>query len=162
GYSLGNDIGVSKKAADEYIKKYLATYPKIAAYLENVKAQAKIDGYVTTMYGRRRYIPELQSSKKQLVSFGERVAMNTPIQGAAADIIKKAMVDTSKALEAEGMKASIILQIHDELIIECPSHEAEKAKTLLVHCMENAFQLKAPLIADAHIGKNWFDAKNEQ
>lgn len=161
GYSLANDIGVSKKRADEYISNYLQTYPGIANYLERVKAQAKQDGYVTTLYGRRRYIPELSSGKKSIVSFGERVAMNTPIQGTAADIMKKAMVDTAKELERRGLGAAIIMQIHDELIVEAPETEAAEATLVLMECMEKAFSLSVPLTVDAHSGKNWFMAKND-
>jgi len=158
-YALGQDIGMSKRQAGEYIKSYLNTYPKIRDYLERVKAQAKEDGYVTTMFGRRRYIPELKSSKKTLIAFGERVAMNTPIQGSAADIIKIAMINAEKALEDAGLDARIILQVHDELIVESSEKDAPKAEKLLTEAMENAASLNVPLTADSGRGKTWYEAK---
>ncbi|MBO4794708.1 MAG: DNA polymerase I, partial [Clostridia bacterium] len=158
-YSLGQDIGMTKKQAGEYIKNYLDTYPDIRDYLERVKAQAHEDGYVTTMFGRRRYIPELRSSKKTLVAFGERVAMNTPIQGTAADIIKIAMINAEKALEEASLDARIIMQVHDELIVESAEKESARAKEILTSCMENAVRLDVPLTADAGTGKTWYDAK---
>ena len=158
-YSLGQDIGMTKKQAGEYIKNYLDTYPDIRDYLERVKAQAKADGYVTTMFGRRRYIPELKSSKKTLVAFGERVAMNTPIQGSAADIIKIAMIKAERALDEAKLDARIIMQVHDELIVECSEKDAPRAQAMLKECMETAVRLDVPLIADAGSGKTWYDAK---
>ena len=128
-------------------------------YLDNTVKKAKEDGFVSTLFGRRRYIPELAAKNKNLVAFGERVAMNTPIQGTAADIIKKAMVETDAALKAAGMKARLILQIHDELIVEAPEEEAEAALALLKEKMENTVKLLVPLVADANLGKSWFDAK---
>ena len=127
--------------------------------MDAVKAGARRDGYVTTLFGRRRYIPELHSKRKQLEAFGERVAMNTPIQGTAADIIKKAMIDTAKALRENGMQSRLILQIHDELIVESPQAETERAAALLQTCMERAFTLRVPLVAETHVGKTWYDAK---
>ena len=160
-YALGQDTGMTKKQAGEYIKSYLNTYPDIRDYLERVKAQAKEDGYVTTMFGRRRYIPELRSSKKTLVAFGERVAMNTPIQGAAADIIKIAMVNAEKALEEARLDARIILQVHDELIVEASEKDAERAEKLLIQAMENAASLLVPLTTDSGRGRTWYEAKEE-
>ena len=154
-FGLAKDIGVSKREADEYIKHYMAAYPAISEYLKNVVDDAKRDGYVSTIYGRRRYIPEINSSKKMLVSFAERVARNTPIQGAAADIIKKAMVDTAKALQNAGLRSRLILQIHDELIVEAPENEKEQAAAILRSCMENAFPLDVPLTVDMTEGKSW-------
>jgi len=160
-FSLADDIGVTRKEADEYIKTYFARYPKIKEYLDNCKEQAKDTGYVTTLFGRRRYVPELRSPKATVRAFGERVAMNTPIQGTAADIIKIAMVKTEKALEDSGIDARLILQVHDELIVEAAEKDAEKAKEILVSCMESACNLAVPMSVDAHIGKNWFEAKGE-
>jgi len=154
-FGLSKDIGVTKREADEYIKHYMSAYPAIKKYLSDVVEAAKRDGYVSTIYGRRRYIPEINSSKKMMVSFAERVARNTPIQGAAADIIKKAMVDTSKALKAAGLKSRLILQIHDELIVEAPEAEKEQAAEILRSCMENAFPLDVPLTVDLKMGKSW-------
>lgn len=158
-FSLAEDIGVSRKEAQNYIDAYFRKYPEIKNYLDKTVDEAKRQGYVSTLFERRRYIPELAAKNKNLVAFGERVAMNTPIQGTAADIIKKAMVDTDEALKAAGMKARLILQIHDELIVEAPVDEAEKAAAILKDKMENTVKLLVPLVADAHIGKSWFDAK---
>lgn len=160
-FSLADDIGVSFKEADEYIKTYFARYPKIKEYLDSCKETAKENGYVSTLFGRRRYIPELRSPKANLRAFGERVAMNSPIQGTAADIIKIAMVKTEKALAESGLDAQLILQIHDELIVEASEKDAEKVKDILVSCMESACDMAVPLSVDAHIGKTWFDAKGE-
>lgn len=154
-FGLAKDIGVSKREADEYIKHYMAAYPAISEYLKNVVTDAKRDGYVSTIYGRRRYIPEINSSKKMLVSFAERVARNTPIQGAAADIIKKAMVDTAETLKKAGLRSRLILQIHDELIVEAPENEKKQAAQILKSCMENAFPLDVPLTVDMTEGKSW-------
>ncbi len=154
-FGLAKDLGVSRKEADEYIRHYMAAYPQIEEYLNQVVEEAKENGFVSTIYGRRRYVPEINSSKKTVVSFAQRVARNTPIQGAAADIIKKAMVDTSNALKQAGLKSKLILQIHDELIIEAPENEAEQAKQILQSCMENAFKLSVPLTVDIAVGKSW-------
>ncbi|MBQ7048839.1 MAG: DNA polymerase I [Clostridia bacterium] len=158
-FSLAEDIGVSRKEAQDYIDAYFKKHPAIRDYLDATVKKGKADGYVSTIFGRRRYIPELSAKNKNLQAFGERVAMNTPIQGAAADIIKKAMVDTDAALKAANLKARLILQIHDELIVEAPVDEAEKAAQILKEKMENTVKLLVPLVADAHVGKSWFDAK---
>ena len=159
-FSLAQDIGVTKKQAGEYIEAYLAKYPKVATYLEDIVAKAKEDGYVTTMFGRRRDIPELKSGKKMLAQFGERVAMNSPIQGSAADIIKIAMVRVDKALRESGLDAKLILQVHDELIVEAAESDAEAAKELLVSEMENCVKLSVPLTVSAAVGKSWYDCKD--
>ncbi len=158
-YSLAMDIGVTKKQAGEYIRGYLDTYPGIDNYLKNIIEEAKEQGYVTTMLGRRRYIPELASSKKTMVKFGERVAMNSPIQGTAADIIKLAMINTANRLEKELPEAKLILQVHDELIVEASIDDADKAMEILVHEMENAYQSAVPLEVEANMGATWYDAK---
>lgn len=158
-FSLAEDIGVSRREAKAYIEGYFAKYPEVKNYMTNIVADAKKDGFVTTLLGRRRYIPDITSPKAQIRAFGERVAMNTPIQGSAADIIKKAMIDTEKALTDAELTARLILQIHDELIIESPENEADKAAEILIQSMENAYKMKVPLSVDAHIGKSWFDAK---
>ncbi len=158
-FSLAEDIGVSRAEAQNYIDAYFRRHRGVTDYLEETVRKAKEDGYVTTMLGRRRYIPELAAKNKNLQAFGERVAKNTPIQGAAADIIKKAMVDTDKALKDAGLSARLILQIHDELIVEAPVEEAEAAARILKEKMENTVSLLVPLVADAHVGKSWFDAK---
>lgn len=158
-FSLAKDIGVSNAEASAYIKSYMNTYSAIADYMKQVVEDAKAKGYAETLYGRRRYLPELTASNFQTRSFGERVARNMPIQGTAADIIKIAMIAVHKRLAAEGMKSRLILQIHDELILECPIDEAEKAAALLREEMEKAVSLDVPMIADANIGENWYLAK---
>ncbi len=160
-FSLAGDIGVTRAQAEAYIHSYFAKYPKVKEYLDNTVAAAKNDGYVTTLLERRRYVPELASSKVMIRSFGERVAMNTPIQGSAADIIKKAMVDTDKAFAKAGLKSRLILQIHDELIVEAPEDEIKIATQILVDSMENTFALKVPLSVDAGTGANWYEAKGD-
>lgn len=154
-FGLSKDIGVSKREAEEYMLHYMDAYPAIDEYLSNVVEAARRDGYVSTMYGRRRYVPEINSSKKLTVAFAERVARNTPIQGAAADIIKKAMVDTAAALKNAGLRSRLILQIHDELIVEAPESEKEQAAAILKNCMENAFKLDVPLTVDLKMGTSW-------
>ncbi len=158
-FSLAQDIGVTKAAAKKYIEGYLANYPGVAAYLNEIKRTAHEFGYVTTLFGRRRYIPELSSSKKTLVSFGERVAMNSPIQGTAADIIKLAMVNTQKALEKGGYDAHLILQVHDELIIETHVSCKDEVMELLKREMENVIKLPVSLTAEIKSADNWFDCK---
>ena len=158
-FSLATDIKVTKKQAAEYIQSYFDKYPKVDEYLKNVVEQAKIDGYVTTLYGRRRYIPDLKSGKAVLRKFGERVAMNSPIQGTAADIIKIAMVNTEKALSESGIDARLILQVHDELIVEANISCAERAKDILQREMENAVKLTVPLTVEIASGKTWYECK---
>lgn len=159
-FSLSKDIGVSRKEADQYIKGYLALYSGIDKYMKNVVEKAKSDGYVTTMFERRRYLPELTSSNHNLRAFGERVARNMPIQGTAADIIKIAMIKVFERLKKENLKSKLILQVHDELIVEAPEDEAQKVSELLKEEMENAVKLSVPLTADAKSGKTWYDAKS--
>ncbi len=158
-FSLAQDIGVSRKAAREYIDSYLATYTKVDEYLNNTKAEARENGYTVTMFGRRRPIPELAAKNKNLQAFGERVAMNSPIQGSAADIIKIAMIGVYKALKDAEIDARLILQVHDELIIECHRSVAEKASEILREQMENAVKTIVPLTAEVSVGANWLDAK---
>ena len=158
-FSLAQDIGVTRKEAGEFIRTYLATYPGVAKYMDDIKESAKEKGYVTTLFGRRRALPELQSRNFNIRSFGERVAMNTPIQGTAADIIKIAMVRVRDRLVREGLESRLILQVHDELILEAPKSEQEEAMRLLKEEMEAAFQMDAPLVAEAKAGHSWYDTK---
>lgn len=158
-FSLAKDIGVTRKEADNYIKAYLTHYSGVDRYMNAVVEKAKNQGYVDTMFGRRRYLPELTASNRNLRAFGERVARNMPIQGTAADIIKIAMIKVYSRLKAESMKSRLILQVHDELIVEAPKEEAEKAAAILKEEMENAVALSVPLTADANIGDTWYDAK---
>lgn len=158
-FSLSEDIHISPKEAQGYIDSYLEKYAGVARYMAEIKEQAKKDGYVSTLMGRRRYLPELKSKNFNIRSFGERVALNTPIQGTAADIIKAAMVAVCRRLEREGLQARLLLQVHDELIIEAPPEEAEQVKALLAEEMENAFPLSVRLQADVSEGENWYEAK---
>lgn len=158
-FSLSKDIGVTRAEADRYIKSYLAAYPDVAAYMEKAIENAKKNGYVTTLYGRRRYIPELSNSNGNMRAFGERVARNAPIQGTAADIIKIAMIKVSRSLKDEFPTARLILQVHDELIVECDEKDAEGVCALLEREMESAADLAVRLTAEAHFGKTWLEAK---
>lgn len=158
-FSLSKDINVSRKEADQYIKDYLAHYAGVDAYMRQVVERAKELGYVETIFGRRRYLPELNSSNFNLRAFGERVARNMPIQGTAADIIKIAMIRVEERLKKEKLKARLILQVHDELIVEAPEEEAQKVAVLLQEEMEGAVHLSVPMLAESAIGKTWYDAK---
>jgi len=158
-FSLSQDIGVSQKEAKAYMDAYFATFPGVRSYMDHVVEKARADGYVETLYHRRRDLPELTSSNFNLRSFGERVALNMPIQGTAADIMKLAMIAVWKRLKAELPLAKLVLQVHDELIVECPDEDAQKAAALLAEEMEGVARLSVPLTADAHWGKNWLEAK---
>ena len=156
-FSLSQDIHVTVAEAKDYMDRYFKTYSGVAQYQKDVVERAKQNGYVSTLMGRRRWVPELKSSNFNTRSFGERVALNAPIQGTAADLIKLAMVRVDRRLKAEGLQARLVLQVHDELIVECPEAEAETVKTLLTQEMEGVAQLSVPLVADAAAGKTWAD-----
>lgn len=158
-FSLAKDIGVSRAEADRYIKDYLHHYSGVDRYMNEVVEEAKKNGYVKTLFGRRRYLPELSSSNGMLRAFGERVARNMPIQGTAADIIKIAMIRVYTRLKEENLNACLILQIHDELIVEAPENEKTKAELIVKEEMENACKMKVLLKSDAHSGESWYDAK---
>ena len=158
-FSLAQDIGVSRAEADSYIKGYLKTYSGVDRFMKTTVENAHRDGFVETKFGRRRYIPELKSQNKMIRSFGERAAMNTPIQGTAADIIKVAMIRVYDALKNENIRGRLILQVHDELIVECKREDAAKAAIILKREMEAAANLSVPLLADTLSGENWLDAK---
>ena len=158
-FSLSNDIGTSVQEADRYIKGYLANYSGVAAFMEKCKSDAKNKGYAETVFGRRRYLPELTSSNANLRNFGERVSMNMPIQGTAADIIKIAMIKVWERLKKEVPEAHLIMQVHDELIIEAPEEKQEEVALLLKQEMENAVTMSVPFTADVNCGKTWYDAK---
>ena len=160
-FSLAKDIKVTRKEADSYIKGYLSLYSGIDNYMKNITEQAKRDGYVSTLFGRRRALPELSSSNFNTRSFGERVARNMPIQGTAADIIKIAMVRVYDRLKKENLKSKIIMQVHDEIIVEAPENEAEQVKKILETEMENACEMKVRLTAQANYGRTWYEAKGE-
>lgn len=158
-HSLSEDLGISRAEAKSYIESYLAGFPKVSVYLDGIKQKARENGYVVTEFGRRRYIPELSASNKNVQHFGERVAMNSPIQGTAADIIKIAMIRVADELCSGGYDARLILQVHDELIIESHRSCAQRVKEILVECMESAVNFSVPLSVEANIGENWYDAK---
>ena len=158
-YGLSQDLNIGTKEAQGFIDSYFETYPKIKEFLDNTVAQAKEKGYTRTLFGRIRPIPELSSGNFMTRQFGERVAMNAPIQGTAADIIKLAMVRVDEALRREGLKSRLILQVHDELLLECPPEEVEKAGKLLKDAMEHVIELRVPLLAEVHQGTNWAEAK---
>ncbi|MEQ8198388.1 MAG: DNA polymerase I [Clostridiaceae bacterium] len=158
-FSLSQDLGISKKEAAEYMNIYFDRYPKIRGYLKDVIETARKDGYVHTILNRRRFIPEIKSSNKILKAFGERLAMNTPIQGSAADIIKVAMIKVYNKLKEMKLNSTLILQVHDELILNVKPQELEVVKKLVKDEMENVLELKVPLEVDLNSGKNWYDTK---
>lgn len=158
-FSLAQDLGVTRAEAEDYINNYFARFPGVRAYLDKTIADAKKDGLVRTLYGRVRPIPELSAPEFQKRMFGERVAMNSPIQGTAADIMKAAMIAVAKALSEGGYRAKMLLQVHDELLLETPKEEAEAVSKLVQNAMENVASLAVPLVCEIHIGDNWLDAK---
>ncbi|MBD5445541.1 MAG: DNA polymerase I, partial [Lachnospiraceae bacterium] len=158
-FGLSQDLSISKKEAAEYIEQYFATYPGIKKFLDKLVEDAKAQGYVTTMFGRRRPIPELSSSNFMQRSFGERVAMNSPIQGTAADIIKIAMINVWSRIKNEGLRSRLILQVHDELLIETYEPEEDKVREILTQEMQKAAKLSVALEIDLHTGMTWYDAK---
>ena len=158
-FSLADDIGVSRYEAKEYIERYLENYHGVRDYMKKVVEDAREIGYTRTMYGRRRYIPELRSSNFNIRQGAERMALNTPIQGAAADLIKLAMIHVDEALREKYPQAKLLLQVHDELIVECPEQIAQDVAKLVSDQMQGVAALAVPLLAEAKIGKNWFEAK---
>ena len=157
-YGLGMQLGIPQKKAKQYIEQYLEKYSGIKRFMENISEEAKEKGYVETLYHRRRYVPELQSNNFMVRSFGKRVAMNTPIQGTAADIMKIAMIKVYNELRQKNMKAKIVLQVHDEMMIEAPKEETDDVKEILKRNMESVVNLKVPLVADVTLANNWYDA----
>lgn len=158
-YGLSQSLSIPRKEAQEFIDRYLASYPKVRDYMDSIKEQAREYGYVTTLLNRRRYLPEITSSNFNRRSFAERTAMNTPIQGTAADIIKKAMVDVTKALKDKKLESRMLLQVHDELIFEVPEHELKEMEVLVPDVMARTMELDVPLKADVSYGDTWYDAK---
>lgn len=158
-FSLAKDINVSVKEADAFIKTYFGNFPRVKEYMDATVAAARESGYVTTLYGRRRSLPELTNSNFNVRALGERMAMNTPIQGTAADLIKLAMVRVYRRLKKEKLQAKLILQVHDELIVECAAEESERAAQILGEEMRGVAQLRVPLVAEVNSGKTWYDAK---
>lgn len=158
-FGLGQDLNISKKEAERYIEKYFQTYPRVKEYLDSLVAAARENGYSTTLFGRRRPIPELSNSNYMVRSFGERVAMNSPIQGTAADIIKIAMIRVNRRLKEENLRSRLILQIHDELLVEAYTDEKEKVAQIMVEEMQGAAKLAVELEAEVKEGKDWYEAK---
>ncbi len=158
-FGLSQDLSISKKEAADYIERYFETYPKIKAFLDSLVGDAKEKGYSVTIYGRRRPLPELSSSNFMQRSFGERVAMNAPIQGTAADIIKIAMIRVHDRMQREGLKSRLLLQVHDELLIEAEKSELERVQKILKEEMQGAASLAVSLEVDMHTGNNWYEAK---
>ena len=158
-FGLSEQVGIKRNEAKEYITAYLEKYSGIDNFMKEVVEDAKRKGYVTTLCGRRRYIPELSSNNYMVRKFGDRAAMNTPIQGTAADIMKIAMIDVYNELKKRGLKSKLVLQIHDELLIDTVESEKEEVRKLLKECMERAMVLKVPLKVEVEEGKNWFQAK---
>lgn len=158
-YGLSQNLDITRKEAGDFIEKYFQSFPGVKEYMERIVQEAKLKGYVTTILNRRRYLPDITSRNFNLRSFAERTAMNTPIQGSAADIIKKAMIDIDARLKAEGLKTKLLLQVHDELIFEAPKEEIEILQSIVPEVMENAIALEVPLKVEISYGETWYDAK---
>lgn len=158
-FGLGEQLGISRKKAKQYIEEYLEQYSGIKNFMETITEKAKEEGYVETLFHRRRYIPELKSNNYMVRQFGARAAMNTPIQGTAADIMKIAMVNLYKELNEQKLDAKIILQVHDELMVECKKEQSEIVQKILKQCMEGAIKLSVPLEVETSESENWYDAK---
>ena len=158
-FGLSEDLSISRKEATDYIARYFAAYPGVKAFLDRLVKDAKDKGYAETLYGRRRPMPELKSSNFMQRSFGERVAMNAPIQGTAADIIKIAMISVERRLRAEGLKARLVLQVHDELLIEAPPEEEPAVRRILKEEMSGAAALRVALEIGMESGKSWYECK---
>jgi DNA polymerase-1 len=158
-YGLSQNLGITRKAAQQYIDTYFERYPGVKKYMETVVREAKDTGYVETLYHRRRYLPDINSRNFNLRSFAERTAINSPIQGSAADILKIAMIDLNRRMKEEKLEAAMLLQVHDELVFEVPEYELEKLNQLVKEVMETAVSLHVPLITDSSWGKTWYEAK---
>ncbi|MCY7609982.1 DNA polymerase, partial [Bacillus safensis] len=158
-YGLSQNLGITRKEAAAFIERYLTSFKGVKTYMEEIVQEAKQKGYVTTLLKRRRYIPDITSRNFNIKSFAERTAMNTPIQGSAADIIKKAMIDMARKLKEENLQANLLLQVHDELIFEAPKEEIAILEKIVPEVMENALQLDVPLKVDFASGPSWYDAK---
>jgi DNA polymerase-1 len=156
-YGLATQLGLARAEAKAFIESYFARYPTVQRYLDETKRQCRDQGYVTTLLGRRRYIPEINTPNYQIRSQAERVAINMPIQGTAADIIKVAMVRIDRQIRERGLRAKMILQVHDELVFEVPEDEVDVLRPLVCDLMENAFPMSVPLKVEASTGRNWED-----
>lgn len=158
-FGLSEQLGISRREAKLFIDKYFESYPRIKTFMDETIAFCEANGYVTTLFNRRRYIKEISDKNYMMREFGKRAAMNAPIQGSAADLIKKAMIDVYTRMQEEKMESKMILQIHDELIFDVKLEEQEKMIQLVEDCMQHAMELSVPLIAEAKIGSSWFEAK---
>ena len=158
-FGLSEQLGISRKEAKNYIEQYLEKYSGIKKFMDSIVEEAKQKGYVETLFHRRRYIPELKSNNYMVRQFGARAAMNTPIQGTAADIMKIAMINVYKKLKEEKLDAQLVLQVHDELIIECNEKDKEVVQKILVENMENAIKMSIPLKVETSEASNWYEAK---
>ncbi|MBO7150871.1 MAG: DNA polymerase I, partial [Clostridia bacterium] len=159
-HSLSQDLGVPQKQAKAYIESYLASYPQIDAFLKKTVEDAEADGYTVTYFGRKRNIPELKSTKMMVKALGKRIAMNSPIQGTAADVMKLAMLKVYRRLKAAVPEAKLVMQVHDELIVECPKATAQKVADILSNEMRAVVDFNVPLLAEAAFADNWLDAKS--
>ena len=158
-FGLARNIGISRKQAADFIARYFARYPGVKRFMDEAVKKGYEDGYAVTLMGRRRQLPELKASNANTRSFGERAAMITPVQGTAADIIKLAMVKVHQALKKEKLQAKLILQVHDELMIEAPKEEETQVIRILQECMESVLQLSVPLVAEVKSGESWYETK---
>lgn len=158
-YGLSQSLGITRKEAGEFIERYLQSYPGVKDYMDNIVEKAKKDGYVSTLLQRRRYLPDIKSRNFNVRSFAERTAMNTPIQGSAADIIKKAMIEMEQRLKSEKLQTKMLLQVHDELIFEAPKSEIDTLTKIVPEVMENTVTLDVPLKVDYSYGSTWYDTK---
>lgn len=159
-YGLSESLGITRKAAQEFIDIYFERYPGIKNYMDDIKREAKDKGYVETLFHRRRYLPDINARNFNQRTFAERTAINTPIQGSAADIIKMAMIEMETHLKKEGLQAEMLLQVHDELIFEVPSDEITQLNDLVKDVMENIVDLDVPLEIESHYGDNWYDTED--
>jgi DNA polymerase-1 len=158
-FGLAKDLGVSRKVAGDYIASYFEKCSGVKEYIDKTVEDAHKDGFVTTMFGRRRYLPDINSRNFARRSFAERMAMNTPIQGTAADVIKKAMIDVYRALTERNLKSRILVQVHDELLLEVVNEEVDEVKEILINAMQSTVELSVPLTIDIHSGRCWAEAK---
>ncbi|GIT50044.1 MAG: hypothetical protein Ct9H300mP15_02570 [Gemmatimonadota bacterium] len=159
-FSLANRLGISRDEANEFIEMYFERFSSVRKFFDSQIDMARDMGYVETLMGRRRYVPEIQATNWSVRQFGERVAQNTPIQGTAADMMKRAMLDVHAALGAADSEARILLQVHDELLLEVPQDEIEEVRDLVVNQMEGALELNVPLVAESGVGSTWYECKS--
>ena len=158
-FALSRQLGISLDEAKEFIKQYFTRFAGVRAWLDRTVAEARARGYVETLFGRRRYVPELKDKNFNVRAFGERTATNSPLQGSAADLIKRAMIGVDRALRERGLETRLLLQVHDELVLEVPERELDQARELVKREMEGAAALRVPLVVSVGVGKNWVDAK---